>query len=113
MVYGCLVNEVLLPQLTYAAKHGNAPVGGAFFWAGTGIKGLLKFAGLSSPSRRFRLGATRASSAYRFLCRRGSSFGLARVVNSRREGMAVHFVPAYMPNLSLGPATNSGAFLLV
>ncbi len=45
--------------------------------------------------------------------RPGLSSGLARVVNGQREGKAVHFVPAYMPNLSLGPATNSGAFLLV
>ncbi len=45
--------------------------------------------------------------------RPGLSSGLARVVNGQREGKAVHFVPAYMPNLSLGPATNSWAFLLV
>jgi hypothetical protein len=34
MVYGSLVNEGLLPQLTYAAKHGNAPGFGRGFLLG-------------------------------------------------------------------------------
>ncbi len=40
MVYGCLVNEVLLPRLTYAAKHGNAPGSGRSFILGLALIGV-------------------------------------------------------------------------